>query len=177
MRFQDTGLEGLYLIALDQKRDERGYFARTFCEDTFAQWGIASNFPQCGTAFNAIAGTVRGMHFQTAPHGEAKLVRCTRGAIHDAVVDLRPDSATYLKCYQVQLTESDGLELYVPAGFAHGYQTLTDSSEVHYMMSTNYVAAAAAGIRWDDPAISLSWPRPITGISERDRSWPLIEKP
>lgn len=175
MRIKDTDFNGLLLIELDLKRDERGYFARTFCEETFSQHGMLSHYPQCATAFNAVAGTVRGMHFQKPPHGEAKLIRCTRGVIHDVVIDIRPASTTYLKCYQIELAEDDGNELYVPDGFAHGYQTLRDASEVHYMISTNYVPGAANGLCWDDPAFSLSWPRPITVISERDRSWPLID--
>ena len=176
MRFKKTDIDGLFLLELDLKRDERGFFARTFCEETFAQHGMVIHYPQCGTAFNAIAGTVRGMHFQLAPHAEAKLIRCTRGAVHDVVVDLRHDSVTYLKQFEIELTEDTGNELYVPGGFAHGYQTLRDASELHYMLSTNYLPDAASGVRWDDPAFSLSWPRPVTVISERDRTWPLFEK-
>ena len=123
MQFKDTGFAGLYLIELDLARDERGYFARTFCVDTFNERGLQSHYPQSGTSFNAKSGTVRGMHFQKPPHGEVKLIRCTRGAIHDVVIDIRPGSATYLKHYDVELAEGDGRELYVPDGFAHGFQT------------------------------------------------------
>jgi dTDP-4-dehydrorhamnose 3,5-epimerase len=174
MRFEETGFSGLFLIELDPHWDARGYFARTFCLDTFSEHGLQSFYPQCGTAFNGKAGTVRGMHFQKPPHGEAKVVRCTRGAIHDVVVDLRPASATYMKCYHAELAAEDGRELYVPDGFAHGYQTLRDASEVHYMLSTRHVPDAASGLRWDDPAFALSWPLPITVISDRDRCWPLL---
>ena len=123
MRFNDTGFPGLYLIELDPVRDERGYFARTFCVDTFDERGLESRYLQGGTSFNAKSGTVRGMHFQKPPHGEVKLIRCTRGAIHDVVIDIRPGSTTYLKHYDVELAEGDGRELYVPDGFAHGFQT------------------------------------------------------
>jgi dTDP-4-dehydrorhamnose 3,5-epimerase len=176
MLFQDTGFAGLFLIELDLVRDERGYFARTFCVNTFKQHGLQTDYPQNSTSFSAKSGTVRGMHFQKAPHGEAKLIRCTRGAIHDVVIDIRPGSATYLKHYGVELAEGDGRELYVPDGFAHGFQTLRDASEVHYMLSTRYVPDAASGFRWDDPAFELSWPRPITVISDRDRKWPLLDE-
>jgi dTDP-4-dehydrorhamnose 3,5-epimerase len=176
MKFTDTGFAGLFVVELDLNRDERGYFARTFCSESFTGQGLQSTYPQCGTAYNARSGTVRGMHFQKPPHGEVKLVRCTRGAIHDVVIDLRPASATYLKCYHVELGQEDGRELYVPDGFAHGYQTLQDASEVHYMLSTCYVPDAASGLRWDDPAFSLTWPLPITVISERDRNWPLLQE-
>jgi dTDP-4-dehydrorhamnose 3,5-epimerase len=175
MRFMDTGFADLFLIELDLNRDERGYFARTFCTETFTERGLHAHYPQCGTSFNAKSGTVRGMHFQKPPHGEVKLIRCTRGAIHDVVIDLRPASATYLKHYQAELAEGDGRELYVPNGFAHGFQTLEDVSEVHYMLSARYVPEAAGGLRWDDPAVSLSWPLPIAVISDRDLSWPLLD--
>jgi dTDP-4-dehydrorhamnose 3,5-epimerase len=175
MQFKDTGFSDLYLIELDLMRDERGYFARTFCVDTLNEHGLQSRYPQGGTSFNVKSGTVRGMHFQKPPHGEIKLIRCTRGAIHDVVIDIRPGSATYLKHYGVELAEGDGRELYVPDGFAHGFQTLRDGSEIHYMLSTRYVPEAASGFRWDDPAFALSWPMPITVISDRDRKWPLLD--
>lgn len=175
MRFIDTGFAGLFLIELELSRDERGYFARTFCQDTFSERGLQSHYPQCGTSFNARSGTVRGMHFQKPPHGEVKLIRCIRGAIHDVVIDVRAGSPTYRKHYQIELSEDDGRELYVPDGFAHGFQTLQDGSEVHYMLSARYVPEAATGLRWDDPAFSVKWPLPITVISDRDRNWPLVE--
>jgi len=175
MRFMETGFTGLFVIELDPHRDARGYFARTFCLETFNARGLHAHYPQCGTSFTAKSGTVRGMHFQKPPHGEVKLIRCIRGAIHDMVVDLRPGSATYLRHYGAELAEGDGRELYVPDGFAHGYQTLRDASEVHYMLSARYVPEAASGVRWDDPALSLSWPLPITVISDRDRNWPLLD--
>jgi dTDP-4-dehydrorhamnose 3,5-epimerase len=176
MRFNSTEIDGLILIELDHRSDERGYFARTFCKKTFAARGLAQSFPQCGTAFNALAGTVRGMHFQAPPHGEAKVIRCTRGAILDVIVDARPGSPTYLKSYQVELREGDGRELYVAEGLAHGYQTLSNETEVFYMMSVDYAPDASRGLRWDDPAISVNWPRPIAMISEKDRTWPLLNR-
>lgn len=176
MKFMDTGFAGLFLIELEVNRDERGYFARTFCFDTFKAHGLHADYPQSGTAFNGRSGTVRGMHFQKPPHGEVKLVRCTRGAIHDVVIDMRPASATYLQCFHVELAAGDGRELYVPDGFAHGYQSLTEASEVHYMLSARHRPEAASGVRWDDPAFSLTWPLPITVISERDCSWPLLSE-
>ena len=174
MRFKDTGFAGLFLIELDLARDERGYFVRTFCVDAFNQQGLQTDYPQSGTSFNAKSGTVRGMHFQKPPHGEVKLIRCTRGAVYDVVVDIRPGSTTYRKHFNVELEEGDSRELYVPDGFAHGFQTLRDASEIHYMLSTRYVAEAASGFRWDDPAFAISWPQPITVISDRDRKWPLL---
>jgi len=177
MQFKDTGFAGLFLIELGPNWDERGYFARTFCAETFAGRGLQTHYPQCGSAFNGKAGTVRGMHFQKSPHAEVKLVRCTRGAIFDVVIDLRPDSATYLQSYRAELAEGDGRELYVPEGFAHGYQSLRDASEVHYMLSRHYVPEAASGVRWDDPAFAVSWPLPITVISRRDREWPSFLRP
>lgn len=169
-----TGFDGLFVLELDLKRDDRGYFARTFCEQTFADWGLAHHYPQSGTAYNGRAGTVRGMHFQREPHGEIKLIRCTRGAILDIVVDVRKGSATYLKAFEIELSDSNGRQFYVPEGFAHGYQTLTDHTEVLYLMSSVQVPSAASGIRWDDPALSIRWPLPISMISERDRAWPLL---
>jgi dTDP-4-dehydrorhamnose 3,5-epimerase len=174
MRFNSTEIDGLILIELDHRSDGRGYFARTFCKETFAARGLAQSFPQCGTAFNALAGTVRGMHFQAPPHGEAKLIRCTRGALLDVIVDARPASPTYLKIYQIELREGDGRELYVAEGLAHGYQTLRNETEIFYMMSVNHAPDASRGLRWDDPAISVNWPRPITMISEQDCNWPLL---
>ena len=176
MKFTDTGFAGLFLIELEVNRDERGYFARTFSFDAFKERGLHLDYPQCATAFNGRSGTVRGMHFQKPPHGEVKVVRCTRGVVHDVVIDLRPTSATYLQCFHVELAAGDGRELYVPDGFAHGYQSLADASEVHYMLSARHRPDAASGLRWDDPALSLAWPLPLTVISERDRSWPLLSE-
>lgn len=174
MRKIETGFDGLFVLEMDLKRDDRGYFARTFCEDAFAALGLVARYPQSGTAWNARAGTVRGMHFQRAPHGEVKLIRCTRGAIADIVVDVREGSPTYLKAYEVELTPDNGRQFYVPEGFAHGYQTLADDTEVLYLMSTVQVPEAATGIRWDDPAVAVRWPKPISIISPRDQAWPLI---
>jgi len=175
MKFVETGFDGLLLIEPVRSVDERGHFARTFCRGEFAERGLATEFPQCGTAFNRVAGTVRGMHYQKAPHQEIKLIRCTRGAILDVVVDLRPASATYLRSYAAELSQENGHQFYVAKGFAHGYQTLVDDTEVHYMISTDYEPACASGVRWDDPAISVRWPLPIAVVSERDRNWPKLD--
>lgn len=174
MKRVETGFDGLYVLELDLKRDERGYFARTYCQETFTSFGLETHFPQSGTAWNGKAGTVRGMHFQRLPFGEVKLIRCTRGAILDVVIDLRPQSKTYLQSYSIELDANNGKQLYVPPCFAHGYQTLTDDTEVLYLMSTVYIPDAATGVRWDDPSFNITWPRDITVISGRDKEWPLI---
>lgn len=172
MIFHAVSLPGAVLIEIERREDERGFFARTFCEREFAAAGLPTHFPQSNVSFNRTRGTVRGMHFQRAPHEEPKLVRCTRGAIYDQIVDLRPDSTTFRKSFGAELSEENRSALYVPPGFAHGFQTLQDGSEVLYMMGEYYVADAAAGVRWNDPAFNLSWPLPISVISDRDLSYP-----
>jgi dTDP-4-dehydrorhamnose 3,5-epimerase len=170
-----TPLPGAFVVEQERLADERGFFARTFCAEEFTAAGLDPAIAQCNTSFNANAGTLRGMHLQRAPHGEAKLVRCTRGAVHDVIVDLRPDSPAYLRWFAIRLDEENGLGLFAPAGVAHGFQTLADASEVAYQMSTPYVAGAADGVRWDDPAFAIAWPDPPPGgrvMSARDASWP-----
>jgi dTDP-4-dehydrorhamnose 3,5-epimerase len=162
------------VIEPDRKLDDRGYFVRTFCKDTMSDAGLVSSFVQCGTAFNLLAGTVRGMHFQRFPHGEVKLIRVTHGAIYDIVIDLRRDQPTYLKYFGIILSAENGRSLYVPKEFAHGYQTLEDDTEVLYSFSTAYAPDVASGLRWDDPALGLKWPLPITKIAMQDQQWPLI---
>jgi dTDP-4-dehydrorhamnose 3,5-epimerase len=175
MIFIATPIDGAFVIEPDRFDDERGHFARTYCAQEFAEHGLDPAVAQCSTSFNARAGTLRGMHYQSDPHAEAKLVRCTRGAIHDVALDLRRDSPTYLRWHAVQLSEDDGGALFVPTGCAHGFQTLSDRSEVLYQISVPYEPAAARGVRWDDPAFAIDWPEPPANgrtISERDASYP-----
>jgi dTDP-4-dehydrorhamnose 3,5-epimerase len=173
VRFSETPLAGVWLVEPDPIEDERGFFARTYDEALFAERGLAPVGVQCNASFNARAGTLRGMHLQLAPHGECKLVRCTRGAVFDVVVDLRPGSPTHRAWHGVQLSAGNGHALYVPAGLAHGFQTLCDASEVLYMMGHEFVPEAASGVRWDDPAFAIDWPQADARvISERDRTYP-----
>lgn len=175
MRFEETPLSGAWVIDPERIADERGYFARTFDREEYRARGMDPAVAQCNTSYSARAGTLRGMHFQAHPHGEPKLVRCTRGTIHDVIVDLRADSATHGRWFGADLTAQNGRAVYVPAGMAHGFQTLADDSEVLYMMGHEYVAEAARGVRWDDPAFAIEWPEPPTHgltISERDAAYP-----
>jgi dTDP-4-dehydrorhamnose 3,5-epimerase len=176
MNFLPTIFEGAWLIRLDMRKDERGFFARTMCQREFAAQGLASEFVQTNASGNIAAGTLRGLHFQRAPHAEVKLVRCTRGAIFDVIVDLRPQSSTFLMWQGFRLSASGDLLLYVPAGFAHGYQTLEPATEVTYQVSAFYAPQAEGGLRYDDPAIGIEWPLPISSISPKDASWPLLER-
>lgn len=172
MIFTSTKLPGAYVVELERHEDERGFFARTWCGDELADHGLEPALAQCSISRNALAGTVRGMHFQRAPHEEAKLVRCTAGAIFDVIVDLRPGSETYEEWIGVELDAERGAALYVPKGFAHGFQTLADGSDVFYMISEPYAPGAGDGVRWDDPAFGIKWPLQVRVISARDRSWP-----
>ncbi|MDP2709978.1 MAG: dTDP-4-dehydrorhamnose 3,5-epimerase [Solirubrobacteraceae bacterium] len=168
-----TPLAGAWLIEPDRIEDDRGFFARTYDREQFAARGIDPAVVQCNTSFNARAATLRGMHFQAPPHAEPKLVRCTRGAIFDVIVDLRPASPTHRAWFGTELTERNGHALHVPAGLAHGFQTLDDDSEVLYMMGHEHVPGAAMGVRWDDPAFAIQWPGVAERImSERDRGYP-----
>jgi dTDP-4-dehydrorhamnose 3,5-epimerase len=174
--FTPTALEDAVVIDVERHGDERGHLARTFCEQEFADHGLATRFVQASTIFSPLRGTLRGLHFQRAPHGEVKLVRCTRGAARVTIVDLRPDSPSHLQWLGVELTPENGRLLYVPIGFAQGYQTLADDTEVAYQMSHEYVPEAASGVRWDDPAFGIEWPPARARIiSERDRGWPDYE--
>ena len=172
MIFQPTGLTGAYVIAIERLSDERGFFARSFCAHEFEDHGLNPSMAQCNISYNRHAGTLRGMHFQASPFEEAKLVRCTRGAIHDVIIDLRPDSPTFMQHVGVQLTPDARNMLYVPEGFAHGFLTLEDHTEVFYQMSEFYVPGAARGFRWDDPAFAIDWPASVSVISERDAAYP-----
>jgi dTDP-4-dehydrorhamnose 3,5-epimerase len=170
--FTELELEGAFVIGLEPIEDERGFFALVWAPGEFAQRGLETRIAQCNLAYNERAGTLRGLHFQTAPHAEVKLIRCTRGAVYDVIVDLRPESPTYMRWQAVELTAENGQMLYVPEGFAHGYQTLVDATETYYQVSHPYVPAAQAGVRWDDPAFGIEWPDADERIiSARDRAW------
>ncbi|MHB8531698.1 MAG: dTDP-4-dehydrorhamnose 3,5-epimerase [Solirubrobacteraceae bacterium] len=178
MRFVKTPLAGVWVIEHERLEDERGWFARTFDASEFGSCGMNPAVVQANASYNERAGTLRGMHYQADPHGESKLVRCVRGAIFDVAVDLRDGSPTRGRWHGVELSEQNGRAFYIPAGLAHGFQTLTDGSEVHYLMGDPYVPEAARGVRWDDPAFAIEWPPAPPGgrvISERDASYPPAE--
>jgi len=161
-------------VELEHRSDNRGFFARTFCQQEFEAHGLNPNVAQCNLSFNEKAGTLRGLHYQTPPATEAKLFRCIRGAIYDVIVDMRPDSSTYLQYFGIELTAANHLALYVPEMFAHGYQALEDGTEVLYQVSEFYTPGVEQGLRYDDSALGISWPMPVTVISEKDQSWPLL---
>jgi len=174
MRFEAATLPGAWIIELDRFEDERGWFARSFDEQEFRERGLNATTLQCSISHNARRGTLRGMHYQAEPHGESKLVRCVRGAIFDVAVDLRPDSATHRRWHGVELGADNGRAFYIPAGLAHGFQTLADDTEVIYQMGNPYVPDSARGVRWDDPAFAIAWPSAPAGriLSEKDRAYP-----
>ena len=171
MIFSETPLAGAFVIELEPRQDERGFFARAFCERELAAHGLPTAFPQCNISYNRRAGTLRGMHYSAAQHPEPKLVRCTRGAVHDVIVDLRPGSPTRMRSIAVELSADNRRMLYIPAGFAHGFLTLDAETEVYYHMGAFYVAEAARGFRYDDPAFALDWPLRPQVISERDATY------
>lgn len=168
MIFRETKLAGAFVVEPERLADERGFFARTWCRREFADRGLSADLAQCNVSFNTRKGTVRGMHYSVAPHAEVKLVRCTRGAIRDVIVDLRPDSPTFRQWAGAELSAENGRALYIPEGLAHGFQTLEDGTEVFYQMSDFFHPECARGVRWDDPAFGLAWPLPISVISEKD---------
>ncbi|QTF91401.1 dTDP-4-dehydrorhamnose 3,5-epimerase [Halomonas sp. BM-2019] len=175
MKFIKTDLKDAYLIELEMRGDDRGFFARSMCRDEFSEVGLDSNFVQQNTSFSAQRGTLRGMHFQRAPFGEDKLVRCISGAIVDVIVDIRKDSPTYLKHQMFELTSRNRLQLYVPKGFAHSFMTLEDNVEVSYLVTAPYTPASEDGLRYSDEELGIDWPLPVTVISEKDDSWPLLK--
>lgn len=177
MLFVQTPLPGVWVIELEQLEDERGWFARTFDAEEFRARGLNPDVVQCNASFNHRAGTMRGMHYQAEPHGESKLVRCVRGAIFDVAVDLRDGSPTCRDWHGVELSAENRRAFYIPAGLAHGFQTLTDDCEVLYQMGNPYVPEAARGVRWDDPALGIEWPASDAArtISEKDRSYPELQ--
>ena len=176
MHFTETDIAGAKVIDPSPHQDDRGRFMRAWCAREFADHGIDFVPVQANMGFSRQKGTVRGMHFQMAPALEAKLVRCTRGAMFDVVLDLRPSSPSYGKWYGTELTAENGRMLYVPEGCAHGYQTLEDGTEMHYMASEFYTPSAARGVRFDDPAFGIRWPLPVAVVSEQDRNWPLVRR-
>jgi dTDP-4-dehydrorhamnose 3,5-epimerase len=167
-----TPLAGVLIVDAERQEDERGFFARTWCAAEFAANGMDPTVAQCSISFNHAAGTIRGIHSQSPPAAETKVVRCTAGRIYDVAVDLRPESATYLKWTAVELTAANRRALYLPHGVGHGFQTLEDESEVLYMISAPYTPGSARGVRWNDPALAIEWPLDVTVISRRDASYP-----
>jgi len=174
MRFEPIPLSGACLVHLDPRVDPRGTFARAFYAQEFAAYGLETSFVQANISSNVHAGTVRGMHFQRAPHSEVKLVRCIRGSIYDVVVDMREGSPTRLRWFGAELSEENGLMMYVPKGFAHGYQALTDGATAFYMVSSFYAPEFEGGLRFDDPRLAIQWPRKISDLSDKDAKWPLL---
>jgi dTDP-4-dehydrorhamnose 3,5-epimerase len=172
MIFFETKLKGAFVIDLERLEDERGFFARTYCEREFRKHGIGKTFVQCNISFNKHKGTLRGMHYQAAPFEEAKLVRCTAGAIFDVIVDLRPGSETFKEWCSVELTDANRKMIYVPEGFAHGFLSLEDDTEVFYQMSEFYTPGTGRGVRWNDPVFGIQWPGEVKVISEQDMQYP-----
>ena len=174
MRFETTAVDGVVAIELEQLGDERGFFARAWCRREFDDHGLRADFVQENLGFTHLAGTIRGLHLQRPPFEEVKLVRCTAGSIWDVAADLRPRSKTYLQWVGIELSARRRNMLYVPNGCAHGYMTLTDHAEVRYLTSQFYAPEAVGGVRFDDEALGITWPRPVTLVSEQDRSWPAL---
>jgi dTDP-4-dehydrorhamnose 3,5-epimerase len=176
MRFTETKLAGAFVIDLERREDNRGFFARTFCQNELAEHGLNTTIAQANLAFNRYQGTLRGMHFQFPPKAESKLVRCPRGGIVDIIVDLRPESPTYLEHIAVELNEENGTALYVPERFAHGYQVLADNTETTYQVGEFYSPETEGGLRYDDPRLGLVWPLPVAEISEKDGAWAFLDE-
>jgi dTDP-4-dehydrorhamnose 3,5-epimerase len=174
LKFLETKLSGAFLIEVERIEDERGFFARSYSRDVFDNQGLRADFVQSSISYNSRAGTLRGMHYQSAPHAETKLVRCTRGAIFDVIVDLRPGSRTERQWHGAELRADNHRMLYIPEGLAHGFLTLEDATEVFYEITPYYEPAATRGVRWDDPALSIAWPSPPAVLSARDQSLPLL---
>jgi dTDP-4-dehydrorhamnose 3,5-epimerase len=172
MKFIRVPLEGAFVVEIEPVVDQRGFFARTWCAEEFRSHGLDPRLAQCGFSFNKRKGTLRGMHYQAEPHAEVKLIRCFAGAIYDVILDLRPASPSYCKWFGVELTASNGKMLYVPEGFAHGFETLADDTQVFYQMSVPYRPELARGVRWNDPLFDIQWPHRDAILSERDRSFP-----
>jgi len=171
MKFHETKLKGAYVIELERLEDDRGYFARTWCRREFLDHGLDANLVQCNISQNPKRATLRGLHYQDPPHAETKLVRCARGAIYDVIVDLRPDSETFLQWIAEELTADNGKMMYIPKGFAHGFQSLVENSMVFYQVSEFYARDCCRGARWNDPLLSIRWPYEVSVISPQDKSW------
>lgn len=174
MIFEELSLKGAYLIKPEPHHDERGFFARSFCKQEFQAHGLVNEYVQCNISYNKKKGTLRGMHYQLPPHQETKLVRCSRGAIYDVIVDLRIPSPTYKQWFAVELTQDNAYILYIPEGFAHGFLTLQDESDVYYQMSAFYESDYTAGLNWSDPEIAINWPHTLRIISDRDAGFPFL---
>ncbi|MEC4813255.1 MAG: dTDP-4-dehydrorhamnose 3,5-epimerase [Scytonema sp. PMC 1069.18] len=175
MKFTEIKLQGAFILDLELRQDNRGFFARSFCAQEFKAHGLQTDIVQCNLSFNHRKGTLRGMHFQIPPSQETKLVCCIHGAIYDVIIDLRPESPTYLSHIGIELTAENRRALYIPDRFAHGFQTLTDETEVMYQMGDFYNPEYSYGYRYDDPAFGIEWPLPVSKISDKDRSWALFE--
>jgi dTDP-4-dehydrorhamnose 3,5-epimerase len=175
MIFKETRLPGVFEICLEPKSDERGFFARSWCQQEFESHGLNPKLAQCNISFNLRKGTLRGMHYQAAPHAETKVVRCTQGAVYDVIVDLRPLSPTFIRWIALVLTAEKRNMVYIPEGCAHGFLTLEDKTEVFYQMSEFYDAESGRGVRWDDPTFQISWPAEVEVIADRDRTYPNFE--
>lgn len=176
MIFKETKLKGAFIIEIEKREDDRGFFARTWCKREFEEHGLTTHMVQSNISFNKIKGTIRGMHFQAVPYREVKLVRCTRGSMYDVIVDLRPESSTFRQWIGVELTSDNYRMVYVPEGFAHGYQTLEDNTEVAYQVSQFYLPDFERGLRYDDPQIGIDWPVNNKIISDKDKGWPDCQK-
>jgi dTDP-4-dehydrorhamnose 3,5-epimerase len=174
VKYIPTDVEGVMIVDIEPHRDDRGFFSRSFCADEFGEFGLLPNVVQASISYNYARGTLRGLHRQVPPHAEAKLVRCTRGAIVDVAVDVRPESSTYGKHVMVQLSADNRRALFLPPFVAHGFQTLADNTEVFYQMSGRYEPGAGQGFRWDEPEFEIDWPLPVTVISDKDANWPLL---
>jgi dTDP-4-dehydrorhamnose 3,5-epimerase len=172
MIFLKTNLQDAYLIEPEKREDDRGFFARAWCKNEFEAEGLVGSLVQSNLSFNKYKGTLRGMHFQLEPFSEVKLVRCTRGSVYDVIIDLRPASPTYQQWFGAELTPDNHKMMYVPQGFAHGYQTLEDDSEVFYQVSQFYTPGAEGGVRYDDPLFGIKWPLEVSNISDKDAIWP-----
>jgi dTDP-4-dehydrorhamnose 3,5-epimerase len=175
MKFTETRLQGAFVVEPQPFKDERGYFARAFCVREFEEHGLNPVVAQCNVSYNHYKGTLRGMHYQIPPAAETKFIRCLRGAIYDVIVDMRPDSPTYLQYFGIELMAENGTALYVPGMFAHGYLALTDDTEVLYQVGEFYTPDCERGLRYDDPAIGIEWPIAVTSISDKDKAWPLLD--
>lgn len=175
MRFKETKLKGAYVIELELLRDDRGFFARSFCREEFNKYDLNFQVAQCNVSYNKKRGTLRGMHYQAAPHEEDKLIRCIKGSMYDVIIDLRPDSPTFKQWISIELVADNYTMLYVPKGFAHGFQTLLDDTEVFYQMSELHYPEFARGVRWDDPAFGITWPISQPILSPKDCSYPFFK--
>jgi dTDP-4-dehydrorhamnose 3,5-epimerase len=171
MKFTETKLKGAYVIELDKLADDRGYFARAWCKEEFLKNGLDAELVQCNVSYNPKTGTLRGMHYQDPPYAETKLVRCTRGAVYDVIIDLRPSSPTFLQWTAAELTPENGKMMYVPKGFGHGFQSLEPDSMVFYQVSEFYARDYCRGVRWNDPVLNISWPLDVSVISPQDKGW------